>query len=313
LDALVSETTNILNLGHPSIVEKDFHLTRAIHVMSDFNNDYFTLVFQGGTALAKAHRIVERMSEDCDFRIHLTEAGKNLSLNQRRNKLRELREKLISDFSHLGFSTPNESIKVRDAGNYFQFALLYPSLYENDSVLRPHIQLEFMVVNSKLQVLPLLITTLIQETLGNVAAHPSKMLECVAVSETAAEKWVALTRRVANSMKNPNAFSDPTLVRHIYDLYCIKTKCSISEEVYPLIGNLIMEDISRYKNQNTDYVENPKKAIMNALLTLKDNSAWEKNWNDFMQAMVYSEHKPDYDIALKNLNQISQKIFFFLT
>ncbi len=312
LDALVSETTDLLNLGNPSIVEKDFHVTRAIHAISELSNDYFILVFQGGTALAKAHRIVERMSEDCDFRIHLTEAGAKLSLNQRRNKLREFREQLIIYFEQLGFSAPDESFKVRDAGNYFQFALFYPSLYEKNAVLRPHIQLEFMVITSKLPISSLPITTLIQQVLGDIAAHPSKMLACVAVSETAAEKWVALTRRVANAHRKPDIFSDPTLVRHIYDLYCIETKGAIGRDVYLLIDNLITEDIDRYKNQNKDYANNPIEEIKSALLTLKESIVWAKNWRDFMQAMVYARTTPTYEEALDHLNSLSENIFISL-
>ncbi len=312
LDALVIETTDLLNLNTPSIVEKDFHVTRAIHAISELNNEYFTLVFQGGTALAKAHRIVERMSEDCDFRIHLTEAGEKLSLNQRRNKLREFREQLITHFKRLGFSVSDEDFKVRDAGNYFQFALLYPSLYEKNLVLRPHIQLEFMVVTSKLPISSLPITTLIQQVLGDIAEHPSRMLACVAVSETAAEKWVAFTRRAANANRKPDAFSDPTLVRHIYDLYCIKTKEAMNKDVYTLISRLINEDVSRYKNQNKDYAKNPVEEIKSALLTLKGNTLWAKNWSDFMQAMVYGEKKPTYEEALDNLNSLSKNIFISL-
>ena len=52
-------------------VEKDYYVTQAISVITKIENESFELVFQGGTCLAKAHRIIKRMSEDCDFRIHL--------------------------------------------------------------------------------------------------------------------------------------------------------------------------------------------------------------------------------------------------
>jgi predicted nucleotidyltransferase component of viral defense system len=56
-------------LGLPSyIVEKDLYVTQAISIVTKIKHEHFDLVFQGGTSLAKAHRIVKRMSEDCDFR-----------------------------------------------------------------------------------------------------------------------------------------------------------------------------------------------------------------------------------------------------
>ena len=48
---------------------KDFYVVRAIKAVASVDASPFTLVFDGGTALARAHRLVERMSEDVDFKI----------------------------------------------------------------------------------------------------------------------------------------------------------------------------------------------------------------------------------------------------
>ena len=48
-------------------VEKDVHVVRAIRAVASLDAAPFTLVFGGGTALARAHKIVQRMSEDVDF------------------------------------------------------------------------------------------------------------------------------------------------------------------------------------------------------------------------------------------------------
>ena len=50
-------------------VIKDFHVLRAIRAVTLVEAAPFALVFGGGTALARAHRIVQRMSEDVDFKI----------------------------------------------------------------------------------------------------------------------------------------------------------------------------------------------------------------------------------------------------
>lgn len=50
-------------------VEKDFHVVRALAAVASIDAAPFTLVFGGGTALARAHKIIRRMSEDVDFKI----------------------------------------------------------------------------------------------------------------------------------------------------------------------------------------------------------------------------------------------------
>lgn len=64
----IKETSDFLDL-HESIIEKDYYVTQLIQTLSSVENEYFRLVFCGGTCLAKAHRIVQRMSEDVDFKI----------------------------------------------------------------------------------------------------------------------------------------------------------------------------------------------------------------------------------------------------
>lgn len=65
---LIESTSEYLELEN-AVVEKDYYVTQVIHALSDTEDDYFRLVFAGGTCLAKAHKIVKRMSEDVDFKI----------------------------------------------------------------------------------------------------------------------------------------------------------------------------------------------------------------------------------------------------
>jgi predicted nucleotidyltransferase component of viral defense system len=71
LKELVSVTSERLRIKYPSIIEKDYYVTQVIHALSGIENEYFRLIFAGGTCLAKAHKIVKRMSEDVAFKIQL--------------------------------------------------------------------------------------------------------------------------------------------------------------------------------------------------------------------------------------------------
>lgn len=87
---LIDETSTALSLAN-SIIEKDYYVTQVIQAISNTENDYFRLVFAGGTCLAKAHKVVKRMSEDIDFKIQIKETVRSLSKSQCLKKLKEFR------------------------------------------------------------------------------------------------------------------------------------------------------------------------------------------------------------------------------
>src|SRR5690348_556489 len=64
---LIDATKLELDLSE-SVIEKDYYVTEILGLLSKIKNEYFDLIFCGGTCLAKAHRIVKRMSEDVDFK-----------------------------------------------------------------------------------------------------------------------------------------------------------------------------------------------------------------------------------------------------
>jgi predicted nucleotidyltransferase component of viral defense system len=62
------EVQSFFRLPSVGLVEKDLHVVRAIATLASIDADPFDLVFGGGTALARAHRVIRRMSEDVDFK-----------------------------------------------------------------------------------------------------------------------------------------------------------------------------------------------------------------------------------------------------
>ncbi len=51
------------------VLEKDIFVVEAIQSILSTQEDTFQLVFCGGTCLSKAYNLLERMSEDVDFKI----------------------------------------------------------------------------------------------------------------------------------------------------------------------------------------------------------------------------------------------------
>src|SRR3989338_4972112 len=89
---LITEVTNFLGLRSQGFVEKDLFVTKAIEVVNGLENDFFRLIFSGGTCLAKAHKIINRVSEDIDFRVAQTVAADALNKEQFRRELRRYRQ-----------------------------------------------------------------------------------------------------------------------------------------------------------------------------------------------------------------------------
>jgi predicted nucleotidyltransferase component of viral defense system len=85
----ISDTGELLRLDE-TVIEKDYYVTQVIHSLSNLESDIFRLIFCGGTCLAKAHKIVQRMSEDIDFKVQL-KISKNLSKSRLKKELKEFR------------------------------------------------------------------------------------------------------------------------------------------------------------------------------------------------------------------------------
>src|SRR5574344_555163 len=50
----------------PSFIEKDWYATQALKIISQQSTKF---IFSGGTCLSKAYDLIERFSEDLDFKI----------------------------------------------------------------------------------------------------------------------------------------------------------------------------------------------------------------------------------------------------
>ena len=173
--------------------------------------------------------------------------------------------------------------------------------------LKPHLALEFFLGELRLPSIERTITTLVRQTLGEKIDHPEFLVEVMSMMETAAEKWVALTRRVA-TMAHRQAYEDQSLVRHLYDLYQMNKHGALTEPFSELVAKIIQQDREQFKTHNLKYYEDPKLEIRRALEELRDDPKWRKYWDEFIQTMVFDAEKPTYDSALKNFLKQSSGI-----
>jgi predicted nucleotidyltransferase component of viral defense system len=53
----------------PGLIEKDWHVVRAIGVIAQIDHAGMAPVFSGGTSLSKGWELIKRFSEDIDFKV----------------------------------------------------------------------------------------------------------------------------------------------------------------------------------------------------------------------------------------------------
>jgi predicted nucleotidyltransferase component of viral defense system len=288
-----------------AVIEKDYYVTQIIHALSDIQNEYFRLIFAGGTCLAKAHRIVNRMSEDIDFKIQIKN-NQNFSRTRLIKELKEFREQIKSSLINTELA-PVENV-ARNEGKYQRIVLNYPHTYHPNAALRPNLLLEFTLSNIHLAVENLSVKTIIEDVLKEVNLFQPPQTPCVSVNETAIEKWVGLTRRVIAIERNYHP-EDNTLVRHIYDLNSIIHANKMTEDFFKLAKIIIKNDAIQFKNQHPEYAENPISEIQESLKILREKTIWNDYYQTFLSEMVYDNSSSnEYKTAIENIERISGEV-----
>lgn len=287
----------------PSIIEKDFYVTKAIHAIRTLRDPFFKMVFSGGTALSKGYHLIHRMSEDIDFKFILAEGVGNLTGASLRNKSRLLRRDIINILRLDGFVVQDSNVEVMHAGKAFKILLDYPSVYPRPYSLRAQILTEFTYDEMKGPINSLTIASLISETLSVDDGVGRKTVDCVSVLETAAEKWTAITRRISGAERG-YVSKDKSIIRHLYDLYRIERAALIQEDISLLIEKVILRDRINFKNQYPEYWEDPFKEIDWSIKILLEDLNWKKNYDLFLGDMVYEESPPNYSESLDVLCRI---------
>ena len=295
--------TTLLNIKLTgAVVEKDYYVTQAIYALSDIQNENFRLVFAGGTCLAKAHRIVDRMSEDIDFKIQIKN-NENFSRSRLIKALKEFRVQIKSSFIVPGL-TPIEEV-ARNEGKYQRVILKYPHIYPISPTLRPDLLLELTLSDIHLDIEDLSVKTIIEDVLKEVMIFSPSQTHCISVEETAIEKWVGLTRRVIAIERNYQP-DDNALVRHIYDLNSIKKANMINDSFFTLAKTIVSNDAKQFKSQHPEYSVNPGAEIRESLSLLKNKPIWKEHYQKFLSDMVYdSSTAIRYEEAVAAIEDIS--------
>jgi hypothetical protein len=294
---------DFFGLPGTAAVAKDFHVVRAISVLATVDAAPFTLIFGGGTALARAHRLVRRMSEDVDFKIVPTPSApvSRSALHRQRSALRD---RVTAALQAAGFAfDPKDPAQTRsrDESSYTIWHLPYEPAGAGQG-LRRTIQVELNYAPMRRSPVTLPVSSFVAEAMSLTPEVPA--IACVGVIETAAEKLVSLTRRTAMDLAGASRDPDPALVRHIYDLHMMRGHLDL-EVVATLARDIAAADALEFRNQYPAYAVDIAGETRKALDALRTDPLHRRRYDDFVSAMVYGE-RPEFSEAFGTVTGLAK-------
>lgn len=273
---------------------------RALAAIRRADAGRFRLVFGGGTALSRAHRLTLPMSEDIDLKIV---AGVPSS----RKELRRLRDNITDSLRDAGFAFDPANRAHRESGNesrYTIYRLPYSPLATDTEVLRPVIQIETALWPLRRPSVDRDVASFFTEAFG---LQPElSLMPCADHTETVAEKFVALTRRAGEEQAEPDAPRDTTLVRHVYDLHIVLKNCDW-DEVIGLVREIMQADAEAYGHRFHAYRADPITETLRAVKGLERDEGYSRTYDAFTQHMVYGEI-PEFGTALATVAALAERL-----
>lgn len=298
------------NLGKvtAALLEKDEHLTDALRAVFALKFECVKLVFCGGTSLSKAHGLIERMSEDADVKIVLTDAGLRLSRTKLRRYLgEEVRVRIANALSDIGLVEEVGKAVTFNEHRYWHSQWMYQRHYPGVAGLRPNLQLELTLRAPTLPCEQISIRALADR----MAGWPGAPFEVptISVAETQAEKVLSFLRRFAQhrSGQMPGAW-DTALVRHIYDVHCIFARYPELMEVSAgAFIALVQGDVTEFGRQQADFANNPFGVLERALAKVGEDEQSRVEYEENLLPLVYGNFKPHFDEAFASFRHVASR------
>lgn len=269
---------------NPAFIEKDWYVVKLIQSLSNTEFNGYKPVFAGGTSLSKGYGLIERFSEDLDFKIV---NARSLNRDQRRN----IRQEFIDCIKRIeDFQVTDENIKVRNEGKVCCLSVKYPNNVDFPSFLRPFLQVELFFDDENLSYE----TREISSFISQYTSHkPETWINCIKPFNTGADKFNALSWRIYNKERS----TDYTLLRHLHDLYAIRSyledKTAFKERV---IYNFETKDKPRLHNNDLHF----KDIVLGTLQILETDKSFRKGYEDYVEVMSYTrmDNRITFDEAL---------------
>lgn len=307
IEALVAESDLVgITAG---LLEKDEHLTDALRAIFALDFEHVRLVFCGGTSLSKAHSLIERMSEDADIKVVLTETGLKLSRTKLRSYLGdEVRARVSSALVELGFAEDADKAHSLNERRYQHSQWSYERAYGSAASLRPNLQLELTLRGAALPTANCSLQSLARRLAGREGG--SFNVETVAVAETQAEKVLSFLRRFSQHRCGQMLRGwDTALVRHIYDVHCINMQNpELAANSVTAFATLVRGDVQEFGTLQPEFSDDPFAVLRRSLAQVKADRQTRAEYEQNLLPLVYGNVKPHFDEAFASFEQVARAL-----
>jgi len=270
-DAVLA-TSQLLNI--PEIyIEKDYWVTLALHRI--FHSEMAgEVVFKGGTALSKCHKLIERFSEDIDVVVLRHEGENDNQLKTRIKNVGKIVESVMPEVD-----IPELTNK---RGNIRKTVHQYNKIFEgNFGQIREHVVFEATWLGNfepfTIEFINCYIADMMKER-GQIELVKEYNLEAFSIpvlskERTICEKIMSLVRfsHQENPYKN---LADK--IRHVYDIHMMLKNHNVLEffksvKFDEMLFTVANDDLISYKNNNAWLYIHPEEA----LIFKKPEETWE--------------------------------------
>ncbi|MDE0308572.1 MAG: nucleotidyl transferase AbiEii/AbiGii toxin family protein [Acidiferrobacterales bacterium] len=279
-----------------SFIEKDYYATKVVQAIAKCSHSKIEPVFCGGTSLSKGYGILNRFSEDVDFRAQF-----NVGTTPTKSIRRSFRREICSLIESVEGITPDME-QMETGGDYFKIPLMYPQFADVSSALRPHLKLDFSYTQPRLKPQSLPISSFLTEFSNN---QPDTRILCLAPLETAADKFSALVWRVNKTSRSDEHYG-PAMIRHLHDLYFLRnyvfSQCKDFREMVHASFEADNKRFNRFLGMAL------REAIEQMLGTLSKDGSYEAEYEHYVLSMSYarSQELARFDAAIDCLKKLSR-------
>jgi predicted nucleotidyltransferase component of viral defense system len=320
-----------------AVAEKDHHVTDVLSALAKIqvthtahqkerkNGDSkpatikvgVRLVFAGGTCLSKAHRLIERMSEDIDIKVVLEDVPEGYALPNGqgdRSRLKALHIELEATLRAMGFEfvvhEDADNPIARDNRRYYCLLVSYVAQFQDVAgILRPQLKIELIHRHPLLPVETCSLGYLLDQLVSREAPYGFSM-SCITVAETLAEKVLSLLRRCAwNWDGYQRGDFDTALVRHLYDVWrIIEDQPTSITPACEIFSALIQKDVEEFENQHPEFDKSPYVVLRRTLSVMASNEGLRTNFDQRLKPLLYAVDKPDFDTCYATFLNVATQL-----
>lgn len=272
-----------------NVIEKDYYVTITLKALAVKTKD---LVFKGGTSLTKCYQLLDRFSEDIDLS-YTAESGMPGD-----SRKKQLKKNIVSTMEEFGFPINNLDT-TRSRRSYNCYRASYPSIYENNGIMKPELVIETYVAMLPFPTTKRMVDNYIYRFLNKIdrldlaETYDLMPFEITTqtIERTLVDKVFALCDYYMQEKTERHS-------RHLYDIHKIVEKICVSDDVKKLIPEV------RAIRSEMNVCPSAKEGVCvpDILSEIIESQVYKKDYEDITMGLLFVPE--NYENVIESLKKI---------